>query len=286
MQPREREVGGATPRRRQGGGEVILLGEQVDRPVAAAARLDEDDLGGLRQDIGDQRRLGAVVEPRQPALHALEEGALGEALPLLAAPWLEGDEPAGPLAQGLARQHLTGREDHRLGDVVDGALVVDAERRQSVDLVAPQVDAHRGVTGRREHVEIAPRRANSRGARPAPRGGSRSRRGDGRTRRDRRWRRGARDRLGGQGAGTEPLQKGPDAGDDHPRAALRVAKPPQHLEARPIVSTDGLSRSNGSVSQAGKTATSSAVDELGEVVGELAGHRPGRRGDEERAVVR
>ena len=40
-----------------------------------------------------------------------------------------------------------------LVEVADRALVVDAERREPVDLVAPQVDADRGVGGGREHVD-------------------------------------------------------------------------------------------------------------------------------------
>ena len=50
-------------------------------------------------------------------------------------------------------QQLAGREDPRLGDVVGGALVGDRERGQAVDLVAPEVDAHRMVVGRRVHVD-------------------------------------------------------------------------------------------------------------------------------------
>ena len=49
-------------------------------------RLDEHDLGRLGQHVGQQ--LLGVGEPRQPALHAVEQGALAEALPLLAAPRL------------------------------------------------------------------------------------------------------------------------------------------------------------------------------------------------------
>ena len=41
----------------------------------------------------------------------------------------------------------------RLVEVVGRALVVDAEAGQAVDLVAPQVDADRGVAGRREDVD-------------------------------------------------------------------------------------------------------------------------------------
>ena len=156
VQTRERQVPIAAPRRRQGGGEVVLLGEQIDGTIAAAPRFDEHDLGRVRQYVGEQGRLGAVVEPGHPALHPLEEGSLGDSLPLLAPPRLAGDEPARPLAQLVAGQQLTGREDQGLGEVARRALIVDAERRQPVDLVAPQVDAHRSVASRREHVDDRP----------------------------------------------------------------------------------------------------------------------------------
>ena len=223
VQAGEREVALAAPRRRQGGGEVVFLGEQVDGSVAAAPRLDEDHLGGLRQHVGQQRWLGAVVEPRQPTLHPFEERPLGDALPLLPSPRLAGDQAAGPLTQVVARQQLACREDQRLGKVADGPLVVDPERGQSVDLIAPQVDTHGGVTGGREHVD------------------DRSSAGELSTVLDQFLAAvpevdepvdelvgiddGAvahRDRLGGQGAGPEALQKGAHAGHDHPWAALRV----------------------------------------------------------------
>ena len=62
----------------------------------------------------------------------------------------------------------------------------------------------------------------------------------------------------------------------------------RHSSSRrwPIVSTDGLTRSNGSVSHAGNTATWPARQELGEVVAELGGHRAGRAGHDERPPAR
>ena len=42
---------------------------------------------------------------------------------------------------------------HDLVEVVGRALVVDPEPGQPVDLVAPQIDADRGVGGGREHVD-------------------------------------------------------------------------------------------------------------------------------------
>ena len=117
----------------------------------------------------------AVDQPRQPALHAVEQRALGEALPLLAAPRL-----ARPRARrrGRARRRsgISSRAGKigRLVEVVRAALVVDRELGEPVDLVAPQVDADRrvgGATGRCRRWRRAGR--PRRGARPAPRGGSR-----------------------------------------------------------------------------------------------------------------
>ena len=101
VQPGEGEVALASPRRRQRGGEVVLLGEQVDGAVAAATWLDEHDLGLLGQHVGEQCRLAAVVEPREPALHPFEERSLGDPFPLLSPPRLEGDEALG---RGPARR--------------------------------------------------------------------------------------------------------------------------------------------------------------------------------------
>ena len=294
VQAREREVAVASPRRRQGGGEVVLLGEQVDGTVTAAPRLDEHDLGRVRQHVGEQGRLGAVVEPGQPALHPLEERTLGDALPLLAPPRLAGDEPARPLAQLVARQQLTGGEDQRLGEVAGRALVVDAERRQPVDLVAPQVDAHRGVAGRREHVDDRPSAGELAAvldellaavAEVDEAADQLVGIDDVAVAHD--------DRLGGQRPGTEALEQGPHAGDDHARAALRIRvlgppePAPQHLEA-PTHRLDRRAEPLERQRLPGRQHDdiTSVVDELGEVVGELAGHRPGRRGDEQRAVVR
>ena len=136
-------------------GEVILLGEQVGGPVAEPARLDEQHLGVGWQQVGEQpRRLRRVRrEPRQPALHAVEERALGETLPVLAAPRLGPDERGGTGAHLGGGQQLAGGEEPHLGEVGGGALVGDGELGQPVDLVAPAVDAHRRLGGGREDVE-------------------------------------------------------------------------------------------------------------------------------------
>ena len=106
---------------------------------------------GVGQQVGEQ--VLAVGEPRQPRLHAVEQLAVGQPLPLLAAPRLRAHAAGGALAHLVGRQQLARREDPRLVDVVGRALVGDRERRQAVDLVAPEVDAHRMVVGRRVHVD-------------------------------------------------------------------------------------------------------------------------------------
>ena len=197
------------------------------------------------------------------------------------------DEPARPLSQLVARQQLAGGEDQRLGDVSHGALVVDAERRQPVDLVAPQVDAHGRVASRREHVDdrspagelttvfdelLA---AIAEVDEPA---GQLVGIDDGAV--------AHLDRLGGESTGTEALQEGAHAGDDHSWSPLRLAKSPQDLEA----ATHRLDRraepfERQRLPGGEHDHVVDMLDELGEVVGQLAGHRPRRRGDEQRAMV-
>src|SRR5205823_9643823 len=95
----------------------------------------------------------AIDEPRQPRLHAVEGQPFGETLPLLAAPGLTGDETVGARPYLVAGQELAARKDQRALEGRGRALVVDRELTETVDLVAPQVDAHGRVGGRREHVD-------------------------------------------------------------------------------------------------------------------------------------
>ena len=85
------------------------------------------------------------------------------------------DERRGRARTSSVGQQLAAREDLDLGEVGRRALVVHAELGEAVDLVAPQVDAHRHVGGRREHVDDrAAERRPRRGARPGTRGDSRA----------------------------------------------------------------------------------------------------------------
>ena len=145
-----RPLVGRPPRHGQRGGQVALLGQQVGRPVAHPAGLAQQDLGVVADDVDQQVLVGG--EPGQPRLHAVERQALGQPLPLLAAPRLQADEPLGPRPDLGRGQQLTAREDVDPAEVVGRPLVRHRELGQAVDLVAPQVDTDRPVGRRREHV--------------------------------------------------------------------------------------------------------------------------------------
>ncbi len=95
-----------------------------------------------------------VGQPREPRLHAVEELAVGQALPLVPAPGC-GHRPARRPARriGVVGDQLAAAEQLDRREVVDRALVGHVEAGQAVDLVAPEVDAHRFVGGRGEHVD-------------------------------------------------------------------------------------------------------------------------------------
>ena len=284
VQPRELLVGVACPGRRQGFRQVVLLGEQVGRPVAHAAWFDQDRLGLGREHIGQQHVL--VDEPRHPRLHAVEVRALRQPLPLFPAPRLRADQGRGPVAHVVGRHQFSGGEDQRLVEVGDRPLVVDAERGEAVDLVAPQVDADRCVGRRRVHVddrstprELAPVLDELFAAVPELHELSAELVGvDDRVLAH-------RDRLDLGGAGPELLQECPHAGHDDLRAAGAVAEPPQHLQP----CAHGLDRRAHAFERErlpGREVGDLVVaDVLAQVVVQLSGHGAGGAGDDERPVV-
>jgi hypothetical protein len=150
VQPRQ-AVARRIPRLGQRRGEVDLLGDDVRRPVAHALRLDQHHQAVGRDEV--EQHLLVVDEPRQPGLHAVEELALRQPVPLLASPRLGREQLLRPGAHPGPRQQLAGREERDLAERDGGALVVDPELVEPVDLVAPQVDAHRRVGGGGEDVD-------------------------------------------------------------------------------------------------------------------------------------
>ena len=159
------------PGRRQRLGQRRLLVEQLDAAVANAARLHQDDLRPVRQEIGqDPRR---VVEEGQPRLHAVELRALGQVLPHRCAPGPPRHQRRGGVAQRGSDDELATAVERNGAQVVGGPLVADRERGQSVHLVAPQVDAHgrrRPWRGRRRRCRRVPRTRH--GAPPGARAGT------------------------------------------------------------------------------------------------------------------
>ncbi len=164
IQPREHGVlaggrsnGVSAPGGRQGGSQVGLLGQQVGGPVTHAAGFNQQHQRVGAQQVA-QHRL-TVGKPRQPRLHAVEHLPLGKTFPVLGSPRLLGDEFAGPLTDAVVGQQFAAGEHLDLSHVDGGPLVGDRELGQSVDIVAPQVDAHRNVGGGRKHVhDRAPHR--------------------------------------------------------------------------------------------------------------------------------
>jgi hypothetical protein len=146
-------------------GESAVTGRWRAAPsVPASSRSGSRCRRGKRVPVSAAHVVASVVarssssalvggEPGQPALHAVEQLAVGQALPLLPAPGLGADEGGRPLADLVGGQHLAGGEHDGLVEVPGGALVAHAELGEPVHLVAPQVDADRGVGGGREHVD-------------------------------------------------------------------------------------------------------------------------------------
>ena len=250
------------PRAGQGGGQVGLLREHVRRPVPQPPRLDQDDLGVVGQAIGQQPV--TVDQPGQPALHPVEREATRQPLPLLPAPRLLPDQLLGPAADVVRDPQLAGREDEGLLDVVGRALVVHRELAEAIDLVAPQVDAHGRVRRGREDVDDRPAAGHlasmlDQFLAPVPGRTSRARRSSA-----------SRTSPGRTTTGSTSSSPGPSRWRSALMAptTMRGGRPPRSLwsspasrhstrSRRPIVSTLGLTRSKGSVSQAGKSSTSS-----------------------------
>ena len=111
--------------------------------------------------------------------------------------------------------------DHRLLHRVGRALVVDGELGQPVHLVAPEVDADRRVRGRREDVDdrAAPGHLAAVLDQLLTAVARRHQPGQQRPRHPGSGRAGSTTGSMCSSPGTEPLQQGPDAADDHPGPA-------------------------------------------------------------------
>ncbi len=277
---------GQAPGRRQALAQGHFLVQELGRPVAQAAGLDEHDSRALVEQIGEEALGGA--EPRQPGLHAVEELPVrdpGEVVPR------EGcllREDPGALAHLFCEDDLAATEQLDVYEVGDGALVRHLERRQPLDLVPEQVDADRVARRRPEDVHD-----------PAPHGklaasldlvlaavsgvdeaGHEVLRVELCPTAD-------DDGLGIFDPRAEPLQQRPDRGDDDTGRSLRaggraVAQAPH----RPEAAAHGLGRRRHALERQrlpGRQELDRVrTEERPEVVGELLGLPRRRRGDEHR----
>jgi hypothetical protein len=146
-------AGGRGPARFQ---ELNTGTDEVMRPRPDPFRVAQQHMRADRHAVDQQLdAVTAVQQGRGQRLHALDRNAFGELIEDL-------DEfrmLRGQLGRALAHvrceeQLATGRRPQPL-DLVDGALVGDRERTDLLDLVAPELDAHRVLVGRREYVQQA-----------------------------------------------------------------------------------------------------------------------------------
>ena len=132
-------------------GQGRLLVVELDGAVPDPAGIDEHDAPARAHEVGQDALV--VDEPRQPRLHAVEDLALGQALPLGASPRLGPHQRRGPGPHRLGGEHLAAPEELDVVEIGHRALVAGVELGEPVHLVAPQVDPHRQLGRRREHVD-------------------------------------------------------------------------------------------------------------------------------------
>ncbi len=277
---------GQAPGRRQALAQGHFLVQELGRPVAQAAGLDEHDSRALVEQIGEEALGGA--EPGQPRLHAVEELPVRDPGEVVAGERCLLRKDPGALAHLFCEDDLAATEQLDVHEIGDRALVRHLERRQPVDLVPEQVDADRVARRRPEDVHD-----------PAPHGklaasldlvlaavSGVDEAGDevlrvelGPPADD--------DRLGVFDPRAQPLQQRPDRGDDDTGRGLRaggraVAQAPHGPEA----AAHGLGRRRHALERQrlpGRQELDRVrTEERPEVVGELLGLSRRRRGDEHR----
>ena len=279
MEAWELLLGIACPGCSEGAGEVVLLGKEVRCAVAHTSRLDEDDTSPFGQHVSEDPFF--LREPREPALHAVEDRSVRKALPVLATPGFAADERGGPLPNAIVHDQFACGEDERLFEVGHRSLVVHRKGGETVDLVAPEIDPDRLVRSAREHIDDGP-----------PAGDLASvldqflasvPHVDEPTEQFVRVQHGARMHLHRVDVGVtrpEALQEGPDARDHDERCAVRRGEAPEGLGTSP----HGLDGWRDALERerlpCGEQHHLMRSEELHEVVVQVRRHRAGGRGDD------
>ena len=235
---RPRPGRGPHPRSGQAGGQVGLLASRS----AARSRMRRGSTSTIRASLpsrsgrsGPDRIAPVVGQPGQPGLHAVEELAVGQALPLLAAPRL------GRSSSAARRRTSSSGSSSRAGEDLDrrpGRRSTAGRSPRSRTADRPRRPTGRCAPGRRRWTGTRRRSTPGRPARPGARPGTRA--GSRRPRGARPARRGRPDGAGGDhdrldvlDLRAEPLRPAP-APERRPRlwgARSGLAEAPQRRAA-------------------------------------------------------
>ena len=141
-----------TPRRRERVRERGLLVEQLLGAVAQPARLHDRDERARRQQVGEEVLVGASATAATTP--SRRRSAPRRAVPTARGPTARcaSSSVARARTSSVGSSSRTGK-NHASASVAVRTLVGDREVRQPVDLVAPEVDAHRMVGRRRVDVD-------------------------------------------------------------------------------------------------------------------------------------
>ena len=137
--------------------ELLPGADEVGAAGAHPLRVGDEHQRAVGQQVGEQLQLGPDQRGDE-RLHALARDALGQVLQQLAqrrVVLVGAGQRGGAFADGVGEQQLAAAGCVEHVDGVGGALVGDRERAQLADLVAPELDAHGVLGGRREHVDDA-----------------------------------------------------------------------------------------------------------------------------------
>ncbi len=148
---------GRRRRRSPAGLQKLFTGaHQVVRACANALRVAQHHVGLLRHAVEQEFEVvGAVEQGRRERLHALDRDALGQLVEDLGQLGVRLGQCRRLLAHLGRQQQLAAGGRPEAIDLLDGALVGDGEGADVLHVVAPELDAHRVLIGRREDVEQA-----------------------------------------------------------------------------------------------------------------------------------
>ena len=134
----------------QRAGEVVGLGGDVSGAVSEPTWLAEQHQRLGTEQVRQHRLVGG--KPRQPRLHPVEQLAASQAVHVLSAPRLAACQSRSAFAHGCVGAHFACRIQTGLSEISHRALIGHRELRETIHLVAPQVDTHGRVGSRTEHV--------------------------------------------------------------------------------------------------------------------------------------